>query len=74
MSTAPNYQAATNINTAVAAGGGYSESTVDSQLVKAVANITAHTAVDSVESTAFAAALALLQAYQAHRNSPATKG
>lgn len=74
MSTAPNYNANNNVGTAITAGNGWSESTVDSQLTKAIANVTAHTAVDSVESAAFTTALAILNNAQAHLRAPGTKG
>ena len=74
MSTAPQYNASNNVQAAITAGNGFSESTVDGQLTKAITNVTAHTAVDSVESAAFTLALTILNNAQAHLRSPSTKG
>lgn len=72
MSTAPNYAVANNLATALNAG--MSESTVESQHVKAIAVLTGRNAVDSTESTALANALALLNLQLAHIRAPGTKG
>lgn len=72
MSTAPNYAVANNLQTALNAG--MSESTVEGQHVKAIAALTAKTAVDSVEATAITAAINMLNVQLAHIRAPGTKG
>ena len=70
MSRSPNYNVSQDIANALAGGGGMSESTVDAQHVKAIAVLTAATAVDSVESAAITKAIALLNASLAHIRDP----
>lgn len=72
MSSTPHYEVANNLQTALNAG--MSESTVEAQHVKAIAVLTARTAVDSAEASAIASALAQLNLQLAHIRAPGTKG
>ena len=74
MSKAPLINASHSVETVIALSGASSESTVDSQLTKAISQLQAYTSADSNESSAVTSAIAALQARQAHVRSPFNKG